>query len=85
MKNVNFEKDKITTILGLILTVPSVLCLIGILLMTVFVDIKIEFKDLIYIAGGLLSVVILGILLIISPDTIIKGANAGIGKVKNKK
>jgi energy-coupling factor transporter transmembrane protein EcfT len=84
MKNANFQKDKVTTILGLILTIPSVLCLIGVLILTVFIEIKIDFKDLIYVAGGLLGVAILGILLIISPDTIIKGANKGIGKFDKK-
>lgn len=77
MKNVNLEKDKVTTILGLILVLSAV----AVLLLPAFIDVKKDMTDIWYLPVGVGAV---GVLLIISPDTIIRGANKGIDKIDKK-
>lgn len=78
MGNVNFQKDKITTMLGLILTLSS----LAVLLLPTFIEVKKDMTDIWYMPVGIGA---LGILLIISPDTIIRGANKGIDKFNKNK
>ena len=77
MKNVNLEKDKVTTILGLILVLSAV----AVLLLPVFIEVKKDMTEKWYLPVG---IGVLGVLLIISPDTIIRGANKGIDKIDKK-
>jgi protein-S-isoprenylcysteine O-methyltransferase Ste14 len=77
MKNANFKKDPITTVLGLIL----VLAAVAVVLAPAFVDVKKDFTTMWYIPaiiGGT------GVLLILSPDTIIRGANKSIDRYSDK-
>ena len=77
MGNANFNKDKVTTLLGLIL----VLSALAVLLLPVFINVKKDMIDIWYLPASIGGI---GVLLIISPDTIIRGANKGIDKINKK-
>lgn len=71
-------KDPITSVLGLILVLASVVVVFA----PAFVEVKKDFTEMWYIPAIICSV---GILLIISPDTLARGANKGIDKYTSDK
>jgi multidrug efflux pump subunit AcrB len=77
MKNVNLKKDPITTILGMLLVLAAVL----VVLAPAFVDVKKDFTAMWWIPAIIGGV---GVLLMLSPDTIVRGANKGIDKYTEK-
>lgn len=71
-------KDPVTTKLGLALVIPALI----VLLAPVFVEVKKDLTDVWYIPVGIL---VLGVLLVVSPDTIVRGANKGVDKYMGDK
>lgn len=71
-------KDPITSTLGLILVLSAVVVLFA----PVFIEVKKDLTSMWYLPVGMAAV---GILLIVSPDTIVRGANKGIDKYTGDK
>ena len=70
-------KDPITSTLGLILVLAAVVVLFA----PVFVEVKKDLTSMWYLPVGMAAV---GLLLILSPDTLVRGANKGIDKYTGK-
>lgn len=70
-------KDPITSTLGLILVLAAVVVLFA----PVFVEVKKDLTSMWYLPVG---IGFAGVLLIISPDTLVRGANKGIDKYTGK-
>lgn len=70
-------KDPITSVLGLVLVLAAVVVLFA----PVFVEVKKDLTDMWYLPVG---IGVFGALLILSPDTLVRGANKGIDKYTGK-
>lgn len=82
MKNFNFNKDLITSLLGLLLVVGGLFPLLLVLIIPMFYPVLKDISSLWWIFAG---ITVVGIFLVISPDTLIYGAKKGIDKVGDSK
>lgn len=82
MKNANFNKDKVTTMLGIILFIFAIIGYTCMLLAPYIVDVPKEFTDKHWYIPHvfLVAMLLLSFTAIISPDTIVRGVNKGIDK-----